>query len=164
MKKLLSILTFLTLFVMTMPAQQVYDMVLDNATRTVNNPTSNFTQVKIAQFKKTALTYMRQQEAADSIIDFRVLDFQAYYLNQFLTLYLREFINYSAPNKGDMLSTVVKLFIKASLDCPMWNDPDTETTQAYIGDNEELTPFSIDTDWQKAYEEVQILLNQLPNP
>ena len=160
MKKCLLLVVFLCSSALSLQAQQVFDIVMDNASRTVNNPTSSFSQVKLAQFKKTALTYMRQQEAADSLIDFRVLDNQAFYLSQFITLYLKEFIKYSTSADGQQLSSVVKLFIKASLDCPMWNDSDIATTQAYVGDNEELTPFSLDTDWQKAYEEAQFLLKQ----
>lgn len=164
MKKIFLTLT-VALFALLQPtrAQQVYDMVLESATRTVNNPTSNYTQVQIAQFKKTALTYMRQQaEQCDTVVHSSVLDYQAYYLNLFITSYLKQIINYSGEHQKGMRQNIIRLFIKSSLDCPMWNDPDTETRQSYIGGNEEFTPFSLDTDWQKAYEESQLLLNQLP--
>lgn len=43
------------------------------------------------------------------------------------------------------------MFMSASLCNPLFGDPDEETTHAYIKDGSELTPFSLDTDWQKAY-------------
>ena len=146
-----------------MQAQQVYDMVFESATRTVNNPMSDYTQIRIAQFKKTALTYLRQKaETADTLVNMRLLDYQAYYLQQFITFYLKQIIRYSGEQQKGMRQNVIRLFIKSSLDCPLWNDPDTEITQSYIGDTEELTPFSLDTDWQKAYEEVDFLIKQMP--
>jgi len=139
-------------------------MVFESASRTVNNPMSDYTSLRLAQFKKTALTYMRQKaETSDTLINVSLLDYQAYYLNQFITTYLKQVIRYGAEEQQGMRQNVIKLFVKASLDCPMWNDPNIELTQSYIGDNEELTPFSLDTDWQKAYEEVQILIDQLSN-
>ena len=36
-------------------------MVLENATKTVNSPSKSFTQVKIAQFKSTALVYLKRK-------------------------------------------------------------------------------------------------------
>ena len=39
----------------------------------------------------------------------------------------------------------------ASKSNPLFNDPDAETTDAFMLDSNELTPFSLDTDWQKAY-------------
>ena len=50
-------------------AQDVYNLVLGSATRIINNPTSNFTNVQIAQFKRTALTYMKSKalEISDTI-------------------------------------------------------------------------------------------------
>ncbi len=164
MKRIVLILALLVVTLPAMKAQQVYDMVFESASRTVNNPMSDYTSLRLAQFKKTALTYMRQKaEASDTLINVSLLDYQAYYLSQFVTTYLKQVIRYGSEEQKGMRQNVIKLFVKASLDCPMWNDPNTEITQSYIGDNEELTPFSLDTDWQKAYEEVQILIDQLSN-
>lgn len=161
MKRILFSLALALAALQPLDAQQVYEMVLASATQTVNNPTSNFTQVRLAQFKKTALTYMRQQaESADTAVKYSVLDYQAFYLNQFITSFLRQVIRYSGENQGGQRQAILRLFIQCSLDNPMWNDPDTATTQAYITENEELTPFSLDTNWQKAFEESEALLKQ----
>lgn len=144
-------------------SQQVYNMVFESATRTVNNPMSDYTQLRLAQFKKTALTYLRQKaEIADTVLNISLLDCQAYYLQQFITSYLKQVIRYSGEHQNGMRQAVIKLFIKSSLDCPLWKDSDVETTHSYIGDAEELTPFSLDTDWQKAYQEVNFLIQQIP--
>ena len=39
----------------------------------------------------------------------------------------------------------------ASCSNPLFNDPDKETVNSYINEGNELTPFCLDTDWEKAY-------------
>ncbi len=161
MKRITIILVLAVTTLLPASAQDVYEMVLNNATRVVNDPTSNFTQVRLAQFKKTALTYMRHKaEASDTLVSFQVLDMQAFYLHQFLTSFLRQVIAYSDNEQAGLRQGVVRLFIRCSEENPMWNDPDTTITQAYIGDNEELTPFSLDTNWEKAFQQSEVLLKQ----
>ncbi len=64
------------------PAQDVYKMVLDNATRIVNTPTSGYTQTQIAQFKRTALIYIKSKAFEQSeTVSAQFLDTQAYYLS-----------------------------------------------------------------------------------
>lgn len=137
-------------------AQEVFNMVLQSATRVVNSPTSNFTATRVAQFKRTALTYMREKafERSDSVkADF--LDTQAYYLSEFTTLFFNEILRVQGPERKER----IYLFMQASTECPLWNDPDEETTHAYII-ADELTPFSLDTDWEKAFALAQVLLRQ----
>ena len=55
MKKFLPIILLLCFLPLKMSAQDVYNYLLDATTNTVNNPTSTYTQVRIAQFKRTAL-------------------------------------------------------------------------------------------------------------
>lgn len=136
-------------------AQEVYNMVLDNATRIVNSPTSNFSQTQIAQFKRTALIYMKSKafELADSIpSDF--LDTQAYYMSEFVTLFFNELIKTKKLSE-DKRKERIMLFMDASVSCPMFKDPDEETTLSFITSGGELTPFSLDTDWIRAYNLVQ---------
>lgn len=61
MKKMLNISLFLVISFLPGKAQEVYNMVLDNATRQVNAPTTNFTQTRIAQFKRTTLVYIKRK-------------------------------------------------------------------------------------------------------
>ena len=48
--------------------------------------------------------------------------------------------------------------MKASEENPLFGDNDEETTLSYVKSGEELTPFSLDTDWQKAKTTAEILL------
>lgn len=88
MKHLIALLSFIFCAITTSQAQSVYDYVLNNATRTVNSPVSNFTQTQIAQFKRTALVYLKRKayEETDTIPSL-FLDTQAYYMSEFITLF-----------------------------------------------------------------------------
>lgn len=132
-------------------AQEVYKMVMESATRIVNNPTSNYTLTRVAQFKRTALTYMRGKalENPDSAT-VHFLDTQAYYLNEFTDRFFREILKLNGNARKDCIMT----FVKASSENPIWNDPDKATTESFIGTGE-LTPFSLDTDWEKAYKKIE---------
>ena len=134
-------------------------MVMESATRIVNNPTSNYTLTRVAQFKRTALTYMRGKaletpEANDTeVVHF--LDTQAYYLNEFTDRFFREILKVSGNARKECIMT----FVKASSENPVWNDPDKSVTESYIGTGE-LTPFSLDTDWEKAYNSIEETLGK----
>lgn len=132
-------------------AQEVYNLVLANATRVVNSPTSGFTQTQIAQFKRTALVYMKSKafEQTDSV-PASFLDTQAYYLSEFVTLFFDEILK-SKKLSDSKRRERIYLFMDASVSNPLFNDSDEETTMAFIKDGGEITPFSINTDWQRAY-------------
>ncbi len=132
-------------------AQDVYNLVLENATRTVNSPTSGYTQTKIAQFKRTALVYLKSKcfETSDTV-SVELLNTQAYYMSEFLTLFFDEILKSKKLSEAERKEKVM-LFMSASESNPLFNDPDTDTTLSYVTESGELTPFSLDTDWQKAY-------------
>lgn len=140
-----------TLSCVTAHAQDVYNYVLQSATRTVNSPTSNFTQTQIAQFKRTALIYLKQKafEQCDSVTT-QLLDTQAYYLSEFITLFFEEIIKAKRLTDDERRERIM-LFMDASVSNPMFQDDDQETTMSYINDGGEITPFCLNTDWQKAY-------------
>lgn len=131
--------------------QEVYNMVLDNATRTVNSPTSGFAQTQIAQFKRTALLYMKRKafERTDSV-PAAFLNTQAYYLSEYVTLFFNEILK-DKKASADKRKAKVTLFMSASAANPLFNDDDTETTLSFVNDEGALTPFSLDTNWQNAY-------------
>lgn len=152
MKKYIALTSFLFLFdFLSAKAQDVYNLVLNNATRIVNNPTSNYTQTQISQFKRTALIYMKSKafEGLDSISS-SFLDTQAYYLSEFITLFFNDVVKSKRLNEEKRKERIM-MFTDASISNPMFADPDKDTTLAFIKNGGELTPFSIDTDWQKAY-------------
>ena len=66
-------------------AQEVYKMVMQNAQHAVEMPTSSFAQTQIAQYKITALNYMKQK-AFDTMpeVTTNFLNTKAYYLSEFI--------------------------------------------------------------------------------
>lgn len=134
-------------------AQEVYHAVLESATKILNNPTSSFTQTRIAGFKRAALLYLYDKTLHGSALDeaqkVDLLNTQAYYLSEFLTAYQTELVQKTKKNSTKKAERL-RLFIDASQSNPLWNDTDAEATQTYVDDPNELTPFSLDTDWQRA--------------
>lgn len=148
------VLVYLLLFITSLTtarAQEVYNLVLENATRVVNNPLSNFMQTQIAQFKRTSLVYLKSKalEECDTISS-GFLDTQAYYLSEFVTLFLNDVVLSKRLNDAERRKRIM-LFTDASVSNPLFNDPDKDTTMAFINADGEITPFCLDTDWQKAY-------------
>lgn len=150
MKRYLLIL-FISLFSCAAHAQDVYNYVLDNATKVVNSPTSGFAQAQIAQFKRTALIYIKQKsfERTDSV-PAKFLNTQAYYLSEFLSLFFKEILKDKKLSEAQRKDKIM-LFMDASVGNPLFYDEDKETTLAFVNDSNELTPFSLDTNWQNAF-------------
>lgn len=132
-------------------SQEVFNLVLDNATKVVNSPTSGFAQAQIAQFKRTTLLYIKRKafERTDSV-PAKFLNTQAYYMSEFLSLFFNEILKNKKADEEARKSKIM-LFMNASAANPLFYDTDKETTMAFINDGGELTPFCLDTDWQKAY-------------
>ena len=151
MKYLLSFVICLFLHTNYSQAQSVYNMVLGNATRVVNSPSSSYTQTQIAQFKRTALIYMKSKafEESDSVsADF--LNIQAYYLSEFLSNFFNAIVQTKAK-ENKVKEATIERYMDASVSNPLYNDTDQETTMAYIIEGGQLTPFCLNTDWQKAF-------------
>ena len=150
MSRILLIILFST-FSICSQAQEVYDMVLDNATRIVNSPTSSFLNTQIAQFKRTALIYIKSKafERTDSV-PAKFLNTQAYYLTEFLNLFFAEMIKIKDLPEKARKQRILR-FMDASACNPLFHDPDEESTLSFVENGGEVTPFSLDTDWQKAY-------------
>lgn len=142
-------------------AQELYNFVVESSRRTLDSPTTGYTQTRIAQFKLTALTYLKSQafERQEEVTE-TFLSTQAYYLSEFITLFLTEVLDVPAEGKErgkgkgkakEKARSRTALFMDASLSNPLFSDTDEETTLAYVKEGTEITPFSLDTDWQKAY-------------
>lgn len=146
---------------LTVSAQDVYNYVLESSTRVVNTPTSNFTNVRIAQFKRTALVYLKAKafETQEQVTE-DFLNTQAYYLSEFVTLFFNELIK-SKNDSEEMKKAKIDLFMDASFSNPLFNDSDTETVHAYVKEEGEITPFSLDTDWMKAFVAATVVLEKM---
>lgn len=149
--KILLFFAFLSAFIPTMKAQEIYNYVLNNAQRTVQSPTAGFTQTRIAQFKQTALLYLRKKaEATMPQVTNSFLNTQAYYMSEFISLFFDEILK-SKKQENEKKKAKIMLFMDASKSNPLFDDPDTETTDSYILEGNQLTPFSLNTDWPRAF-------------
>jgi hypothetical protein len=157
MKTFLLSLLFAT-FTLGGSAQEIYKLVYQSAKSTLENPATPLTKAKIAQFKLSQLTYL-YQKAFDTMpeVTDRFLDVQAYYLSEFLTLYQADLVK-SSKMSGEERAKRVMIFLDATVSNPLFNDKDEETIYAYIKEGTEITPFSLDTDWEKALAAVKAQL------
>lgn len=157
MKTFLLSLLFAT-FTLGGSAQEIYKLVYQSAKSTLENPATPLTKAKIAQFKLSQLTYL-YQKAFDTMpeVTDRFLDVQAYYLSEFLTLYQTDLVK-SSKMSGEERAKRVMIFLDATVSNPLFNDKDEETIYAYIKEGTEITPFSLDTDWEKALAAVKAQL------
>ncbi len=149
MKHLL--LLFFLLLPFSANSQEVFNIVLENATKVVNSPVAGFAQAQIAQFKRTALLYVKRKafEQCDTV-PAKFLNTQAYYLSEYLSLFFNEILK-DKKLSPDIRKAKIMLFMNASVANPLFNDEDKETTMSFINDGEQLTPFCLDTNWQNAY-------------
>ena len=132
-------------------AQEVYNYVLQSCSRIVDDPISSITHTRVAQFKKTALIYLssKAEETMPHVTE-SFLNEQAYYLSEFVATFFEDVLNGSSKKKAAKKKIIFK-YVNASLMNPLFDDTDVETTEIYLQETDELTPFSLNTDWKKAY-------------
>lgn len=132
-------------------AQDVFQQVVDTNKLIIEDPSASGAALSIAQFKYTAMQYLCTTaiKTGGGKADGTMLDRQAQAMNNFITGYLTELTTEKDSKKQ---KEVMMRYWKASARNPMFNDPDTETTRAFTTDPTSITPFSLDTDWEKADE------------
>ncbi|MBQ0048113.1 MAG: hypothetical protein KBT33_11535 [Prevotellaceae bacterium] len=158
MKKFL--LSFLVLMVSVtgIQAQSLYKTVFDRATAIVNNPASSDEEVEINQFKVTCLNYISTQVKKRGLKkDSYFYDSQAVNLASFVTDFQvnLEKARSISPSKR---TEILKIYTDASKYNPMFKDTDKEKVNCYVDDKTTLTPFCVDTDWEKAYDQATTLV------
>ncbi|MCH5175813.1 MAG: hypothetical protein J1F40_07990 [Prevotellaceae bacterium] len=157
MKKVLITLLVLTASVTGIQAQSLYKTVYDKAMAVVNNPASSDEETQINQFKLTALNYMSMMIKKRGLQkDSYFYDSQAVNLSSFVTdfqLNLEKARSISPAKRTEIL----KIYTDASKFNPMFKDTDKEKVNCYVDDRTTLTPFCIDTDWEKAYDQATTL-------
>lgn len=146
-------------------AQDIFKEILHNAKTVANDPNSNVSIAQVATFKVTALQYI--QETAFRVKDtltVKFFDDQAYCMQQFVNSFLQDvLVNTTLTNKQKKDEVV--FYMNASCSNPLFNDPDTGLTLSYVNDSKhQLTPFSLDTDWTKAYAAILDHKRQKDNP
>lgn len=137
-------------------AQAIYNEIRNAAQAIVTDDTSNSAVKQINEFKLAALDYlivkMREQMPDSSAT---MLDRQALGLNQFISAYVK-FLTGTVSKSNKLKAEMLKSFMEATYNNPLFNDPDKELTLRYFADETCITRFSLDTDWPKARKAVVI--------
>ena len=128
--------------------------------------------IALSLFLASVLTVNAQQErvskqlytsaykiATDSKEDVNVrkaasfkVDAMAYYMHEYVNLFTKE---YARADKQKRKEQVLKIFRNASINHPLYNDPDKSLVLVYFNSEDYLTQFSLDTDWIAALAEVK---------
>ena len=137
--------------------QDVYNEGMRMAKEAADDEKSPLDARKIATFKYDAIQYlgiMSSKFMPDSSAV--ILDRQTLALFNYVNLFSK---HYARADKKDK-ETVIQLFSAVSLRNPRFKkkDEDQEWALAYITTEGFITKFSLNTDWEKAYEDVQQLL------
>ena len=152
MKKIFFILSMLCFAWGNTNAQSLYKTVRDKANKVVNDLTANQDNRDVNQFKIMTLNYIVAQVSKRGINkDGLFYDSQAVSMTSFVDdcfFYAMKAGKISAAKKKQVLDC----YKNASLAFPMFNDPDKKSTQMYVRKENTFTPFSLDTDWDKAYD------------
>ena len=161
MKQTILTLVLAVAFTAQMNAQSLYQKVHDNATAVVNNAASNEQQIQVNQFKVTVLNYiMTQVKKRNLTKNSYFYDSQAVNLASFVTDFETDIIKARQISPEKRLA-VIDCYRSASLQNPLFNDSDKETTFCYVNDTKTYTPFSLDTDWEKAYTQASLKIKEI---
>lgn len=151
MKKFFVLFTILFGAIISGNAQEIFNNYLDNARKTANDTTCNIIERKIAQFKYTDLQYIKRKAfESERVVTREFLDNQAYFMSQFISTFFQEAVLNSNLTKMQKKERIM-LFVDASGSNPLFYDTDRELVDAYVNTKGQLTPFSLDTDWPKAF-------------
>ena len=162
MKKLLLIAVLSGMLFTNVKAQDVYNEILKTSLQVAENEKNDIETRKIATFKFDALNYMKQKvipEVLKDTTDLKTMNKVINQLNQ-QSYAMYQFINYfceriSGASKKKDKEIVIALFTNASLNNPMFNDTDKDLVLAYYNNENYITRFSLDTDWEKALQQVR---------
>jgi hypothetical protein len=158
MKKILLSMLVLMASATGIQAQSLYNTVHERATAIVNNPASSDEEVQINQFKVTALNYISMMVKKRGLAkDTYFFDSQAVNLSSFITDFQANLEKARAISPAKR-TEVLKIYTDASRYNPLFKDTDKEKVNCYVDDKRTLTPFSLDTDWEKAYDQATTLV------
>lgn len=134
----------------TCPAQELYNEVLKQAEAVVNNPKADEVSLKINHFKSTALRYLKNTALKKmETVTVQFLDTQAYYLSEFVGNYITELVRMRNDDEKTRKARILD-YVNATVNNPLFEEADTEMTESFIVDKDGLTPFSINTNWERA--------------
>lgn len=157
MKKIILSLLVLMASVASIQAQDLFKTVRDNATKVVNNPSSSDEEIQINQFKVTALNYLAMMVQKRGLKkDTYFYDSQAVNMTSFITDFQVNLEKARTISPAKRME-IMKIYTDASKFNPLFKDTDKEKVNCYVDDKTTMTPFCLDTDWEKAYDQATTL-------
>ncbi len=136
-------------------AQELYNEVLTKAEQVVNDPKADDVSVKVNHFKSTALRYLRHMAVKTTPdVNVKFLDEQAYYMSDFLGKFFKDLTEAQSKTEKARKECIL-MYVNASVGNPLFDTDDTETSESFIDDKDNLTPFSLNTDWKKACQAIE---------
>jgi hypothetical protein len=156
MKKIILSLLLLLSCAVNMHAQAIFNEVKNmqkNFLTIKNDKSKTMDERKIASFKWDAIEYMLYKANDDSTFTEKQLGQQTMAMTEFIGLYFQRLSE--AGNSKQKKEVAVTRFKNASLNNSFFNDMDRDLVQAYVDNPKFATPFSLDTDWIKALEEIR---------
>ena len=163
MKKIMLMAVFLLATVQGF-SQEVFNRMYASATAVLNDPASNEAKTKLNYFFLTELNYLRstaEQRMPEVTTTF--LDTHAYYLSEFVTSFFQQ-VSAAHRVSAECQHGVVMSYVNATIENPLFGDTDKEKVHSFLHDPQYPTPFSLDTDWEKAYREATQKAAVLLNP
>ncbi|MBO1364054.1 hypothetical protein JHU38_09780 [Prevotella sp. A2931] len=153
MKKTIIALVILCTSYTTLQAQKVYNEILQTSTEVAKDKNNDLEKRKVATFKVDALKYMlmkTKELMPDSSM--HMVDVQAYAMYCFVNNYITALTKAKKKKDKELVKTIYK---EATIHCPRFNDMDKELILAYYNNENFLTQFVLDCDWEKALKEVE---------
>lgn len=153
MERLFIFALLMTAATANIKAQEIYDYLLDKSELVINNPESKDFDLKIAQFKTTAMRYFRKKIILqEGSVSSTWLDEQALALNEFVTNYLVE-LSQNSNGSNEIRKKIIMRYCKASANHTLFNNVDKEEAESFISDKGGYTPFCLNTNWVEALAE-----------
>ena len=119
---------------------------------------------KAASFKVDAITYLNTRTLSAIVDTTRhlsnkdiahlnaQLDSMAFYMHEYINLFTKEYARAGSQREK---TRILKIFRDASINHPLYNDPDKDIVLAYYNREDYLTQFSLDTNWVAALADVK---------
>ena len=166
MKNKIIALSFLLISALTANAQQerVSKQLYTSAYKIATDSKEDLNIRKAASFKVDAITYLNTRTLSAIVDTTRhlsnkdiahlnaQLDSMAFYMHEYINLFTKEYARAGSQREK---TRILKIFRDASINHPLYNDPDKDIVLAYYNREDYLTQFSLDTNWVAALADVK---------
>ncbi len=162
--KIIAITLLLTSVLSGNAQERVSKQIYSNAYKVATDKTEDVNVRKAASFKVDAITYLNTRTLSAIVDTTRhlsnkdiahlnaQLDSMAFYMHEYINLFTKEYARAGSQREK---TRILKIFRDASINHPLYNDPDKDIVLAYYNREDYLTQFSLDTNWVAALADVK---------